>query len=139
MSEKVNNTILLYDNPFNTFNNRFLNHVILHEECGELIQASCKVARFGPDEYNPNDPKHITNRQKLVKEMGDVLALIDIICDDPILKIAPEELKQQKFAKFRKLLDYYTFAEKPKRTIVPEEEFRSCQQSAEIADEYDRS
>ena len=120
------NTILLYDNPFDTFNNSFLNHVILHEECGELIQASCKTVRFGADDHNPNDNKQITNRQKLVKEMGDVLALIDIICDDPTLKITPEELRQQKFAKFRKMTNYYTFVEKPKQTIVPEEEFRSC-------------
>lgn len=117
MDDRVNdnNIIIIYDNPFNTFNNRFLNHIILHEECGELIQASCKVSRFGPGEYNPNDPKQVSNREKLVKEMGDVLALIDIICDDPILKITPEELKQQKFAKFRKLLDYYVFSDEPKR------------------------
>jgi len=135
--DKANATILLYDNPFNMFNNSPLNHIILHEECSELIKVSSKVMRFGPTNFNPATPT-VTNRDMLVQEMGDVLALIDIIRDDPDLKITNNELKDAKFKKLRKMLDFYDRVDDDQpEPIVPEEHFRSCQESAAIADEYD--
>ena len=47
---------------------------ILQEECAEVIQA---VSRFGLDNYKPGKPK--TNRQHLEEELGDMLAMIDIL------------------------------------------------------------
>jgi len=44
---------------------------ILNEECGEVIQASCKMQRFGKEE----------NKQNLEKEVGDLLAMIMLMAD----------------------------------------------------------
>lgn len=58
---------------------------ILAEECAEVIQEISKIRRFGIDSSHKDG---ITHRQKLEKEVGDVLAMIDIamrsrIIDDP--------------------------------------------------------
>ena len=50
---------------------------ILQEECAEVIQAVSKISRFGLDNYKPGKPK--TNRQHLEEELGDMLAMIDIL------------------------------------------------------------
>jgi len=46
------------------------------EECAEVIQAGCKIERFGWQGYNPYDPDKITNINKLMSEMGDVIEAI---------------------------------------------------------------
>ena len=50
---------------------------ILQEECAEVIQAVSKISRFGLDNFKPGKPK--TNRQHLEEELGDMLAMIDIL------------------------------------------------------------
>ena len=55
--------------------------VILSEECGEVIQAIGKILRHGMDSYNPNLVNPISNREHLEKELGDVIALIQI-CEE---------------------------------------------------------
>ena len=50
---------------------------ILQEECAEVIQAVSKISRFGLDNYKPGKPK--TNRQHLEEELGDMIAMIDIL------------------------------------------------------------
>jgi len=50
---------------------------ILQEECAEVIQAVSKISRFGLDNYKPGKPK--TNREHLEEELGDMLAMIDIL------------------------------------------------------------
>lgn len=47
--------------------------VKLIEECSELIHSICKMERMGRDNYNPNDPEKITNEDKIVYEMDDVV------------------------------------------------------------------
>lgn len=48
---------------------------ILIEECSEVIQAVSKCFRFGIDgQYNDR-----TNRARLEEEIGDLLAMIDIL------------------------------------------------------------
>jgi len=49
----------------------------LMEECAEVIHASCKIDKFGWFGYNPEDPKKITNMDKLHNEIGD---LREVIC-----------------------------------------------------------
>jgi len=51
--------------------------LILSEECAEVIQAISKVSRFGIDNVKPGNPK--TNREHLEEELGDLLAMIDIL------------------------------------------------------------
>jgi NTP pyrophosphatase (non-canonical NTP hydrolase) len=50
---------------------------ILQEECAEVIQAVSKISRFGLDNYKPGKPK--TNRQHLEEELGDLMAMVDIL------------------------------------------------------------
>ena len=51
--------------------------LILQEECSEVAQAVSKCFRFGKDgEWNGT-----TNKRRLEAEIGDVLALIDILVE----------------------------------------------------------
>lgn len=49
----------------------------LSEECGELVQISMKTMIFGIDSVNPDNG--VSNRDALKKEIGDVLASIQIL------------------------------------------------------------
>ena len=51
----------------------------LIEECGEVIQEATKIMRFGFDSYHPADPTQETNRDRLFREMTDVMASYDIL------------------------------------------------------------
>ena len=66
------------------------------EECGEAIQAASKLGRFGPDNFHPDDPKHVTNREKLKQEIGDVLAMIEVLQKDTDLGITNQSLMEAK-------------------------------------------
>lgn len=45
---------------------------ILIEECGEVVQAACKVLRHGYESTNPLFSMAETNRQALERELGDL-------------------------------------------------------------------
>lgn len=53
--------------------------VILQEECAELIQIISKIYRWGLDSNN-NGKLPLSNKEQLIQELGDVLALIRIVC-----------------------------------------------------------
>ena len=72
---------------------------ILQEECAEVIQAVSKINRFGIDNYKPGKPK--TNREHLEEELGDLLAMIDILQDMQL--VSSKLMKQAKEAKIEKL------------------------------------
>jgi len=72
---------------------------ILQEECAEVIVAVSKISRFGIDNYKPGKPK--TNREHLEEEIGDVLAMIDIMLEFDVISL--ENLKAAKVAKIEKL------------------------------------
>ena len=74
--------------------------VITAEECGELIQVLSKILRRGEvdDEY----------REKLVEEVGDVYAMIDIMHEYDL--VSWEELEDRaeyKKEKLKKWSDLY--------------------------------
>lgn len=52
---------------------------ILQEECAEVIQDVSKCRRFGIDNVYLNGTG--TQRENLVKEVGDVLAMVDILIE----------------------------------------------------------
>lgn len=54
---------------------RFLDK--LQEEASEVIQAVSKIRRFGPDNHHPD--RKLTNKQELVGELEDFLALIAVL------------------------------------------------------------
>jgi NTP pyrophosphatase (non-canonical NTP hydrolase) len=56
---------------------------ILQEECAEVIQNVSKCRRFGLDNEYLNGAG--TQRENLEKEIGDVLAMVDILMDQGVL------------------------------------------------------
>lgn len=70
---------------------------IAQEECAEVVQAISKVFRFGFDsEWNGE-----TNKEHLEEELGDVLAMIDILIEHNIVDY--DTVQQAKRAKLVKL------------------------------------
>ena len=50
---------------------------ILQEECAEVIQAVSKISRFGLDNLKPGKSK--TNREHLEEELGNMMAMVEIL------------------------------------------------------------
>jgi hypothetical protein len=80
---------------------------ILQEECAEVIQAVSKVSRFGIDNYKPGKPK--TNREHMEEELGDLLAMVDIMLEQGIVSWGNLEVAKQ--AKIEKLKKWSTIYE----------------------------
>jgi NTP pyrophosphatase (non-canonical NTP hydrolase) len=72
---------------------------ILSEECAEVIQAVSKCHRFGLDNLKPGKPK--TNCEHLEEELGDLLAMVDILLNMGVIN--EETLESAKLAKIEKL------------------------------------
>jgi NTP pyrophosphatase (non-canonical NTP hydrolase) len=75
--------------------------LILQEECAESTQAISKCFRFGPDQIKPGKEK--TNMQHLEEELGDLIAMIELLTDKNIgvTKEGLEKAKQRKFQKLK--------------------------------------
>ena len=56
---------------------------IAQEECAEVSQAISKIFRFGIDNQKPGHG--LTNKQHLEEEVGDLLAMIDIMVEKCII------------------------------------------------------
>jgi NTP pyrophosphatase (non-canonical NTP hydrolase) len=72
---------------------------IASEECAEVIQAISKCHRFGLNNYKPGKP--LTNAQHLEVELGDLLAMVDLLKSNNI--VTQEGLDIAKAAKIEKL------------------------------------
>lgn len=72
---------------------------ILQEECAEVIQAVSKIRRFGID--NSKVGTEYTNRAHLEEEVGDMLAMVDILLVNDIVSWG--NLHKAKRAKIEKL------------------------------------
>ena len=74
---------------------------ILQEECAEVIQATSKVFRFGLFDTHPDTPNK-TNTYHLEEELGDVLAMIDLLATHKVISYSNViQFKQRKFDKLR--------------------------------------
>ena len=80
---------------------------ILSEECAEVIQAISKCHRFGMDNVKPGKPK--TNREHLEEELGDLLAMVDILLEMDV--VDGQALQLAKIAKIEKLKKWSTIYE----------------------------
>jgi hypothetical protein len=79
---------------------------ILQEECAEVIQAVSKIRRFGADNVKPGKPK--TNREHLEEELGDMMAMIDIMLELDIVDMDNLEIaKRAKIEKLKKWSNIY--------------------------------
>ena len=72
---------------------------VLQEVSAEVIQAVSKINRFGMhDEW-----QGITNRQALITEIGDVLAIIKVLMEETDINITENDLNIAIEAKLKKL------------------------------------
>ena len=58
--------------------------IILQEECAEVIQAASKIYRFGIDTEHKSGH---TQRANLEMEIGDMLALVDILVEQGVVDL----------------------------------------------------
>jgi NTP pyrophosphatase (non-canonical NTP hydrolase) len=72
---------------------------ITQEECAEVVVAISKISRFGIDNYKPGKPK--TNREHLEEELGDLMAMVDLMLDNKVVK--QENIDTARKAKKEKL------------------------------------
>jgi NTP pyrophosphatase (non-canonical NTP hydrolase) len=72
---------------------------VLQEECAEVIQAVSKINRFGMH----GEWQGITNRQSLVTEIGDVLAIIKVLMEETDINITENDLNVAIESKLKKL------------------------------------
>jgi hypothetical protein len=72
---------------------------ILQEECAEVIVEVSKIRRFGIDTVHYKEG--IPHNKMLEREVGDVLAMIDILIEQNVLSIL--DLNKAKIAKKEKL------------------------------------
>jgi NTP pyrophosphatase (non-canonical NTP hydrolase) len=80
--------------------------LIAQEECAEVIQAISKCFRFGLDNTKPGKPK--TNREHLEEELGDLLAMMNIMCEKKMVNYsAIEEAARQKVQKLKQWSNVY--------------------------------
>lgn len=79
---------------------------ILQEECAEVIQAVSKISRFGLTNTKPG--ANCTNQEHLEEELGDMLAMIDILRDIGVVSWDNMEVaKQAKIEKLKKWSNIY--------------------------------
>ena len=72
---------------------------ITQEECAEVTQSISKIFRFGFDSVHPITNK--TNQQSLEEEVGDLLAMIDIMVEKCV--VSDEQINIARKAKREKL------------------------------------
>jgi len=58
---------------------------ITQEECAEVVVAVSKISRFGIDNVKPGKPK--TNREHLEEEVGDLLAMVDLMIEHKVIDV----------------------------------------------------
>ena len=66
---------------------------ILQEECAEVIVEVSKIRRFGIDSLHYKTG--LSHKTQLVMELGDVLAMIDILVDQGIMSREQLDLAAQ--------------------------------------------
>ena len=80
---------------------------ILQEECAEVIQAVSKCRRFGLNNVKPG--KDRTNLECLEEEVGDLLAMVDILVEKNILSLdnlnAANKAKKEKLKKWSSIYE----------------------------------
>ena len=72
---------------------------VLQEECAEVIQAVSKINRFGME----SEWQGVTNKQALIQEIGDVLAVINVLLEDTDINIGAEDIEIALEKKLKKL------------------------------------
>ncbi len=72
------------------------------EECNEVGKAIMKLFIYGEDSHHPDEPSE-SNLDHLIQELGDVLAMIELLRDETALGITQAALDAAKLKKHAKL------------------------------------
>lgn len=75
---------------------------ILQEECAEVIQAASKIKRFGI--IGKREDSRLNNIQNLEMELGDVLALVELVKHS--FGITTEGIENARISKMNRLSKY---------------------------------
>jgi hypothetical protein len=73
------------------------------EESAEVTQAACKWMRFGPDSFHPGDNAQTPNKVLLAREIGNLLAIINLLGESGLCE---QEIRFGMDEKIRKLEKY---------------------------------
>ena len=74
---------------------------IFQEESAEVIQAISKIFRFGYNSKHPQSDQ--TNREHLAEEIGDLIAMVQLVIENEIVDWRDVEIaKDKKFEKLHK-------------------------------------
>ena len=81
----------------------------LAEEASEIIKDVSKSLRFGLDDVNVLDPDGPSNRQRIVNELNDFIALVEMCVE---YRILPKHWPSAscRAAKTRKVLQFMDYA-----------------------------
>ena len=88
--------------------NKTVNEImlIMQEECAEVTQAISKCFRFGLNNAKPGI--QMTNKEHLEGEIGDLLAMVDLLIDNKVVSLdALNVAKTNKIAKLREWSNIY--------------------------------
>lgn len=100
LTKKLVNSIELIIKPEIEINDRLREVMdISQEECAEVIQAISKIRRFGLNNHKSGESQ--TNLEHLEEELGDMLAMIDILVEMKVIDTSA--LNAAKSAKIEKL------------------------------------
>lgn len=80
---------------------------LLLEEMGEAQQLIGKILRHGYESFHPDDDKETPNRRLLEKEVGDVMASLDLLYAANDLRIEhTEQARRRKHEKVHRYLHH---------------------------------
>lgn len=88
--------------------------IILAEECSEVIKDITKSLRFGLDDYNPLDENKVTNKENIVNELNDLIAVADMLKEERIIE---PFINQEKIDKKKQKVNHYLNYSKHKGTL----------------------
>ena len=77
---------------------------VLAEECGETIQMVGKILRHGYESSHPDGGP--TNRQQLERELGDILAAMDMLCEPGTDDLDSDFIHKSRYAKHKRVKRY---------------------------------
>lgn len=88
------------------FNSINYNLHLLKEECMEVGMVASKALRFGLTDCDPDQEGSLPKYQLLEQEIGDLLAIVDILLNNNI-GVTWKGIAAAKKKKFKKLAKYY--------------------------------
>ena len=57
----------------------------LGEEAAEVIQGASKAIRFGVNSANYSALEHLSNKQMIINELNDMMAIVSMLVDKKVL------------------------------------------------------